>query len=253
VRFWPSIFGLTCTIALAALLSGQLAATAATGTASAQDKASPVPKSDPAKNDSKREGKAKRPANSRPAPARSAGAKLGVTPERQAAVMTFVQRNHPELADLLAHLKVRQPEEYETAVRELFRTTERLAQIQERDPLQYELEVHLWTAQSRVQLLTAKLMMGATEELKADLRTAIGEQIDARVELLKHQRQKTADRLANLDREINKVEDGRDAVIEKQLQVLTRAASEGRPAGIVPKTSASKNTNKPAKLKAASE
>ena len=29
-----------------------------------------------------------------------------VTPEREAAVMTFVQRNHAELAELLAHLKV---------------------------------------------------------------------------------------------------------------------------------------------------
>ena len=248
MRSWFSIFRLACLVALCALLGSQLVAKAATGTASAQDKASPT-----AKSDAKRDAKVKKPGSTRPASGKSNPAKLGVTPERQAAVMTFVQRNHPELADLLAHLKVRQPEEYETAVRELFRTTERLAQIQERDPLQYELEVNLWTAQSRVQLLTAKLMMGATEELKADLRTAIGEQIDARVALLRHQRQKAADRLANLDREINKVEEGRDAVIEKQLQVLTRAASEGRPTGIVPKTSTSKNANKSAKLKAAGE
>jgi hypothetical protein len=175
------------------------------------------------------------------------GKKLGVTPERQAAVMTFVKRNHPELAELLTHLKVRQPDEYEGAVRELFRTTERLAQIQERDPLQYELEVALWTAQSRVQLLTAKLMMGTTDELQAALRTAVGEQIDARVALLKHQRQKAADRAANLDREIRKVEGDRDQVIERQLQLLTRAASEGQPASIVPKSAAPKSSAKPVK------
>jgi hypothetical protein len=179
--------------------------------------------------------------------------KLGVTPERQAAVMTFVQRNHAELADLLAHLKARQPAEYEGAVRELFRTTERLAQIQERDPLQYELEVALWTAQSRVQLLTAKLMMGTTDELQSSLRVAVSAQIDARVALLKHQRQKSADRLANLDREIRKVEDDRENVIEKQLQLLTRASAEGRPTSIVPKSAAPKNIAKPAKKKAAGE
>lgn len=190
---------------------------AATGTAAAQDNST---------TPAKRDAKAK---------------KLGVTPERQAAVTTFVKRNHPELADLLTHLKARQPDEYEGAVRELFRTTERLAQIQERDPLQYELEVGLWTAQSRVQLLTAKLMMGATDELESALRSAVSEQIDARVALLRHQRQKAADRASNLEREIRKVEDDREQVIEKQVQLLTRAASEGRPASIVPKNIVSKN------------
>src|SRR5947207_8298247 len=84
-----------------------------------------------------------------------------VTPEREAAVMTFVQRNHAELADLLTSLKTSQPQEYEGAIKEIFRTIERLAVIQERDPRQYELEVVAWTAQSRVQLLAAKLKMSA--------------------------------------------------------------------------------------------
>src|SRR5689334_3765831 len=66
---------------------------------------------------------------------------IAVTPEREAAVMTFVQRNHVELADLLGYLKTSQPEEYERAIKDIFRTTERLAAIQERDPLQYELEI----------------------------------------------------------------------------------------------------------------
>jgi hypothetical protein len=93
-------------LASAGLLVTPLIGSACVGTAAAQETSvAPV----------KRDAKAK---------------KLGVTPERQAAVMTFVQRNHPELADLLAHLKARQPAEYEGAVRELFRTTERLAQIQ---------------------------------------------------------------------------------------------------------------------------
>ena len=161
--------------------------------------------------------------------------------------MTFVQRNHAELADLLSHLKARQPAEYEGAVRELFRTTERLAQIQERDPLQYDLEVALWTAQSRVQLLTARLMMGTSDELQSALRTAVSAQIDARVALLKHQRQKAADRVSHFDREIQKVEGDREQVIDKQLQLLTRAASEGRPASIVPKNAAPKNAVKQTK------
>jgi hypothetical protein len=41
-----------------------------------------------------------------------AKAPLAITPEREAAVLTFIQRNHAELADLLAHLKENQPAEY---------------------------------------------------------------------------------------------------------------------------------------------
>ena len=225
-----SLFIGTLWLALAGQLLDPLDGAAGFGTAAAQETSAP-----PAKRDAKAK-------------------KLGVTPERQAAVMTFVQRNHAELADLLAHLKARQPEEYEGAVRELFRTTERLAQIQERDPLQYELEVALWTAQSQVQLLTARLMMSSSDELQSALRAAVSAQIDARVALLKHQRQKSADRLSNIDREIQKVENGREQMIDKQLQLLTRAASEGRPTSIVPKSAAPKNAAKPVKkTKAAGE
>jgi len=43
-------------------------------------------------------------------------------------------------------------------------------------------------------------------------------------------------------------------MIDKQLQLLTRAASEGRPTSIVPKSAAPKNAAKPVKkTKAAGE
>src|ERR1044072_4454752 len=113
-------------------------------------------------------------------------AAITVTPEREAAVLTFVQRSHAELADLLRALRDTQPSEYERAIKEIFRTTERLAQIQERDPLQYELEIVVWTAQSRVQLLAARLKMEESDELVAKLREALKAQNNARIALLKH-------------------------------------------------------------------
>src|SRR5206468_2527102 len=54
---------------------------------------------------------------------------IAVTPEREAAAITFVQRNHAELADLLASLKASQPQEYERAIRDIYRTTERLKAV----------------------------------------------------------------------------------------------------------------------------
>src|SRR5688500_7902960 len=41
----------------------------------------------------------------------------GITPEREAAVMTFVKQHHPELSELLIHLKEHTPKEYDRAVR----------------------------------------------------------------------------------------------------------------------------------------
>ncbi len=147
-----------------------------------------------------------------------------ITPEREAAVATFVERNHGELAPLLAHLKTSQPRQYEQAVREIFRVTERLAGIQERDPLLYELEVKLWTAQSRVQVLAARLSMDMTDSLKEELRAALSEQIAARLLVLKHQREQAAQRLARMDRDIDQLESSRQAAIDRQLEMLSRAA-----------------------------
>jgi hypothetical protein len=149
---------------------------------------------------------------------------LAITPEREAAVATFVERNHAELAPLLSHLKSSQPRQYEQAVREIFRVTERLAGIQERDPLLYELEVKLWTAQSRVQVLAARLSMDMTDSLKEELRGALSEQVSARLLVLKHQREQASQRLARMDRDIDQLEANRQAAIDRQVEMLTRTA-----------------------------
>src|SRR5947209_4297603 len=176
-------------------------------------------------------GNAKKEAKARPA--------VAVTPESEAAVMTFVQRNHAELADLLAYLRTSQPEEYERAIKEIFRTTQRLAAIQERDPLQYELEVTAWTAQSRVQLLAAKSKMGSSDDLVKQLRAALQSQNTAKVALLKHERQKMSDRLEKIESDIARLEANRDEIVDRQLKLLTRAAAEGRPVKTAKKKSIS--------------
>jgi len=150
---------------------------------------------------------------------------MNVTPEREAAVQTFVERNHPELAELLTHLKANKPQEYERAIRELHRITERLAGIQERDRTQYDLELKLWTAQSRVQLFTAKLRMDSTGELKNQLRDALNAQAEAKVALLKHERIRVTARLNRIDADIAQFENDRQKVIDKQMELLTRSAT----------------------------
>jgi hypothetical protein len=159
---------------------------------------------------------------------------LAITPEREAAVRTFVERNHAELADLLAHLKENQSREYERAIRELFRVTERLATIQERDTTQYDLELALWTAQSQVQLLAAKMKMGDSDQLREELRAALETQADARLALLKHERQRAQNRLSRIEGDIAQFSSQREQLIERQLKFLTKSGRErpvSKPAG----------------------
>jgi hypothetical protein len=159
---------------------------------------------------------------------------FALTPAREAAVMAFVERNHPELSGLLTHLKTSQPKEYERAVRDLFRNTEKLAMVQERDSKQYDLELKVWQAQSRAQLLVARLKMtdpesGDSEELKRQLREILSEQMQARLEVMRLERDRVSGRLEKLNEDISRMEKNREAAIESHLKTLTSQVKENRP------------------------
>jgi hypothetical protein len=81
-----------------------------------------------------------------------------------------------------------------------------------------------------VQLLAAKLKMSTSEELVKQLRDALARQNESRLALLKHERQKASDRLEKVEGDIVRFEADREKIIDRQLQLLTRAADEGRPA-----------------------
>ena len=72
--------------------------------------------------------------------------------------------------------------------------------------------------------------MGSSDELLKQLRDALKGQNEAKIALLKHERQKAADRVSKLESDISRFEKNPDDVVDKQLKLLTRAAAEGRPA-----------------------
>jgi hypothetical protein len=159
---------------------------------------------------------------------------FALTPAREAAVMAFVDRNHAELAGLLSHLKTNQPKEYERAVRDLFRVTEKLAMTQERDSRQYDLELKAWQAQSRAQLLVARLKMtdpdsSDASELKNQLREVLSEQMEARLEVMRLERERVSGRLDKLNQEITRLERDREKVIDGHVKNLTSQVNANRP------------------------
>ncbi len=143
-----------------------------------------------------------------------------VSKEHEAAVRAFVDQHHPELANLLEYLKTHQPAKHQVAVRNLFRTWERLAHFQERDPERYELEMAAWSAKSRADLLAAKLKMADSPELRRELEELIGVQLDSQLAILELQRQRQQERLDRLHQQIRAAEANRQTQINRRVKEL---------------------------------
>src|ERR1700719_964914 len=99
--------------------------------------------------------------------------RVPLTPEREAAAITFVRQHHAELVDLLNQLKESKPAEYQAAIRELFQTSERLAPLSEQAPPRYELELEAWKVKSRIQLLAARSTMSGDKSFEDQLHAAL--------------------------------------------------------------------------------
>jgi hypothetical protein len=150
----------------------------------------------------------------------------------EARVSAFVQEHHRELFELLIYLKEALPREYERAVRDLDRTQQRLASLRHRDVERYELELQLWQAESRAQLLAARIQMklGESQPLQDQLRAALGSAHDVRLQLLTRDRERLTERLRKLDQQLEKLQSNRDGSIDRQFDALVKPAGPSRPA-----------------------
>src|SRR5262249_49335957 len=130
------------------------------------------------------------------------------TPEAEAAALAFVRENHPELAELLQQLKPMKPAEYEQAVRELAKVSRNLATIKAGNPQRYELNLNVWKARSRVELLTAKLAsaLGPSPELESQLRRAVEDQLDMEIRQQRFERDQVEERLKKLKENLDRLQ-----------------------------------------------
>lgn len=147
-----------------------------------------------------------------------------ISAEQEAVAVALVQKHHKDLFELLIYLKEGLPQEYEQAIRDLSRASDRLALYEKRDPARYRLELQLWQAESRRQLLTARLQMGFDESLLKELREVLKEEHRLDLALLRHERERLAGRLAKIDEQIAEQEKSVDAAVERKFTTLTRAA-----------------------------
>lgn len=148
------------------------------------------------------------------------------THEREAAALTFVGAHHPELVDLLGTLKKSNKAEYQRAIRELFRQSERLASIQEKNPRRYDFELQDWKLNSRIQMLVARLTMSHDPAVEDKLRALVLEQMELRKQQLLEDRQRLAARLAEADEQLASMDREQSERVEKRLRELLGGAKK---------------------------
>lgn len=145
-----------------------------------------------------------------------------VSKEQESAAMRLVENHHDELLELLIHLKEGLPTEYDRAIRDLSRTSERLSQLEKRDKKRFELELALWKTKSHRQLLQARLLMDKDKALLGQIRETLNEERELHVAVLKHERDRLTNRIQRLNAQIAKKENNSEAEIERQLKTLTQ-------------------------------
>lgn len=144
--------------------------------------------------------------------------------ESETAVLEFVREHHAELAGLLENLKDSRPKEYQKAVRDLTRVRERLAQYKKNNQPRYDLELAMWKAESRTQLLAARLQMNDSSELREQLQASLNDQYDRKLAILKFERDMHQERLNKANEQLQKTDAERSQMIERQMQVLLKSS-----------------------------
>lgn len=137
------------------------------------------------------------------------------TPTREAAALKFADQNHRDLKRLLEGLQKKDPVAYESAIRELFAESERMAELQIRDPEMHALALELWKTKSRIDLLAARLKLASSRKEYDEkvLRELIRKQIDLELNVARFEIRRVEKRLEKRKNEIYE----RETTIEQQL------------------------------------
>jgi hypothetical protein len=170
-----------------------------------------------------------------------------VTEERESAALKFVKTHHRELSELLIYLRENDAKKYQQAIRELYRDSEKLAQVQNRNPGIYQIQLKAWINRSRIQLLVAKLRMSDTPVLREELHTELVKEKEIQIERLQAEKEVATARLKRIEESLNRIESAEKnfdrKLVEKRIDSLL-----GKPSKIAKpdekKAAATHRTNK---------
>jgi predicted outer membrane protein len=154
------------------------------------------------------------------------------TEEREAAATHFVRKHCPELLPLLDDLKKANRPAYELQVRETFRVTELLADLQDDDPKRYELELKIWTAENKALVLVARHATAKNGEQKAvedQLHALAKELVGLDVQTAEHRVEVLRVELNAAKDDLAKLRDSFDRSVKERYETLLEKARKKKP------------------------
>lgn len=145
------------------------------------------------------------------------------TEEREAAALTFVRRNYPDLLPLLERVRRTDWKRYQQEICEIFQFSEALTELRTHDERRYQLELERWKTESRALVQVARLSTSNTVEkpnLQAELRDAAKRLVELDMELLRLRIEELERELGEARDEMNRAEEKRDLRIQERYQFL---------------------------------
>jgi hypothetical protein len=152
------------------------------------------------------------------------------TEEREAAALTFVRKNRPELLAMLAGIKLRKPAEYQRAVGDLFRTSEMLTSVRQEDPGRYELALKGWQAEMHAGTLFARLVgqPDETKKVEAELRQAVEKVVELQIEQSAYQVRRMDGELERLRKQHQELQSRRAELVRERMAAMLQAVQKQR-------------------------
>jgi hypothetical protein len=155
-----------------------------------------------------------------------------LTQQQQQSALEFVREHHPQLNTLITRLEKRDPAEYDKALREVSRTSERLRRMEGRDRPRYEVEIKLWKVNSRIRLAAARMAADQaalpSPALESQLRELLNQRTDLKLQQLTLERERLSSRIERIDSQIAQMSSERDAAIDREVERLQRSARSAR-------------------------
>jgi hypothetical protein len=150
------------------------------------------------------------------------------TAEREAAALTFVRANRPELVAVLEELKGGNPAEYERAICDLFWTSETLATIRQDDPRRYDLALRTWQLETRTHLLASQIAGRPVEaeRLRSELAETVQQLVDAQLETSVYDVRRLEAQLRRAQDRHQRLAGRRDELVRERMSALAQAIEQ---------------------------
>lgn len=145
------------------------------------------------------------------------------TEVREAAALFFVKKHVPEMSPFLAELKRTSLPRYQKEIRYIFQVTELLADI--RDHRRHDLELKIWIAQNKAQVLAAKLAAqnsGSRDSLMQQLTKVAKDMVKLDMQVLELKQRDLAKKLKTVKAQLERVRQNPRFFIQQKIDRLLK-------------------------------